>query len=146
MINALFPTQEQVRALRDRANDEPIFMLNLLKFRQKAQYEDARLSDLTGQEAYQLYADSFHNIMIPKGARIRFGGKTRGLLIGEGGLLSGEDSGLWDEVAIIEYPNTQVLLDMMRDVEYQKALHHRVAGLEGQLLIECQPNGTVFTP
>lgn len=135
MINVLQPTGDQVRAFRDRQTGKPIAMLNLLKFREKAVYEDGRSSDLTGLEAYQLYANKFRELMEPRGARILYCGEVKGLLIG-----AGDD--LWDAVAIIEYPSTEVMLNMLRDEEYQRAQQHRAAGLEGQLLIEC---GAGFT-
>ena len=130
MFNVLQPSGDQVRALRDRATGEPIAMLNLLKFKDQAEYQDGRPCDLTGQQAYQLYAAAFREIMGPRGVRILYAGEPRGVLIG-----GGDD--LWDEVAIIQYPNTQVMLDMLRDETYQAAQQHRAAGLEGQLLIEC---------
>ncbi len=135
MQNVLQPTGDQVSAFRDRASGEPIAMLNLLKFREKAVYEDGRDCDLSGEQAYKLYADAFREIMEPRGVRILYAGETRGVLIG-----AGDD--LWDEVAIIQYPSTQVMLDMLRDETYQEAQQHRAAGLEGQLLIECGPGGT----
>ena len=135
MINVLQPTGEQVRAFRDRQTGEPIAMLNLLKFKEKAIYEDGRSCELTGIEAYQLYANAFHEIMEPRGVRVLYSGGVRGLLIGEG-------DDLWDSVAVIEYPSTEVMLNMLRDEDYQRAQQHRAAGLEGQLLIEC---GAGFT-
>ena len=48
---------------------------------------------------------------------------------------AGDD--LWDSMALIQYPSTQVMLDMLRNEEYRRAQQHRAAGLEGQLLIEC---------
>ncbi len=130
MKNVLQPTGDQVRAFRDRQTGEPIAMLNLLKFRDKAVYEDGRPSDLSGRDAYGLYAQNFDRIMGPRGVRVLYSGEIRGLLIG-----AGDD--LWDAVALIQYPSTQVMLDMLRDAEYQSAQQHRAAGLEGQLLIEC---------
>ena len=135
MINVLQPSGEQVRAFRDRQTGEPIAMLNLLKFKEKAIYEDGKPSEMTGLEAYQLYAKAFHEIMGPKGVRVRYSGAVKGLLIGEG-------DGLWDSVAVIEYPSTEVMLNMLRDEDYQLAQQHRAAGLEGQLLVEC---GSGFT-
>ncbi len=131
----LQPTGDQVRAFRDRATGEPIAMLNLLKFRERAVYEDGRPTELSGVEAYGRYARAFQEIMGPRGVKILYAGATRGVLIG-----SGDD--LWDEVAIIEYPSAQVMLDMLRDEGYQKAQAHRAAALEGQLLIECGPGQT----
>ncbi len=135
MQNVLQPTGDQVRAFRDRANGEPIAMLNLLKFKAHAEYEDGRESNLSGREAYKLYAESFRDIMGPRGVKILYAGHTRGVLIG-----SGDD--LWDEVAVIQYPSAQVMLDMLRDETYQAAQLHRAAGLEGQLLIECGGSAT----
>jgi|TARA_B110000977_G_scaffold108203_1_gene140917 uncharacterized protein (DUF1330 family) len=129
---ALQPTGDQVRAFRDRATGEPVSMLNLLRFRDKAVYEDGRASDLSGEAAYQLYGKAFEEIMGPKGARVIYTGEVRGFLIGQG-----EDA--WDAVAVIEYPSTQVMLDMFRNTEYQKAQQHRAAALIGQMLVECGP-------
>jgi uncharacterized protein (DUF1330 family) len=130
MMNVLQPTGDQVRAFRDRQTGQPIAMLNLLKFREKAAYEDGRQSELSGSEAYQLYADNFRKIMEPKGVRVLYSGEVKGLLIGQG-------DDLWDAVAIIEYPSTEIMLNMLKDQNYQRAQQHRAAGLEGQLLIEC---------
>lgn len=130
--NILQPTGDQVRAFRDRATGEPIQMLNLLKFADRAVYEDGRESDLTGREAYQLYAEGFCRVMGSLGVTILYSGDTRGFLIGEG-------EGEWDAMALIQYPSTQVMLDMFRNEEYQKAQAHRAAGLVGQLLVECGP-------
>lgn len=133
--NVLQPTGEQVKAFRDRQTGEPIAMLNLLKFREKAVYDDGRDSGLTGREAYRLYGKAFQEIMGPQGVKVLYSGDVRGLLIGQG-----ED--LWDAMALIQYPSTQVMLDMLRNEDYQRAQQHRAAGLEGQLLIEC---GAGFT-
>lgn len=130
--NILQPTGDQVRAFRDRATGEPINMLNMLKFKDKAVYEDGRESDLTGREAYSLYAKGIRRVMEPRGCRVIFEGEPRGFLIGEG-------EGAWDAIYIFQYPSTQVMLDMFRDEEYQKEQLHRAAALEGQLLIECGP-------
>lgn len=130
MENVLQPTGDQVREFRDRATGEPIYMLNLLKFKDKAVYEDGRESDLTGEEAYQLYGRTFVRVMGPKGARVIYSGKVRGALIG-----AGDD--LWDAMMVVMYPSTQVMLDMFRNEEYQEGQLHRAAALEGQLLLEC---------
>ena len=128
--NILQPTANQVRAFRDRQTGESVQMLNLLKFKEKAEYEDGRESNLSGRDAYLLYAEGFRRVMEPKGASIIYSGEIRGVLIGEA-----DDA--WDAMALIQYPSTQVMLDMMRNPDYQTEQQHRVAGLAGQLLIEC---------
>ena len=131
--NILQPTGDQVRAFRDRATGQPIAMLNMLKFKNKAVYEDGRVADITGEEAYSRYAQGFRALMEPRGCRVIYAGAVRGFLIGEG-------EGIWDAIFIFEYPSTQVMLDMFRDETYQGEVQpHRAAALEGQLLIECGP-------
>lgn len=130
--NVLQPTTDQVRAFRDRGTGEPIQMLNLLKFKEVANYQDGDGTVKSGQEAYYSYAAGFRRVMEPKGCKVLYSGDARGFLIGHG-------EGEWDAVMLIEYPSTQVMLDMFRDEEYQKVQVHREAALEGQLLIECGP-------
>lgn len=130
MQNVLQPTGDQVRAFRDRQTGEPIAMLNLLKFKDKAAYPDGRETDLTGREAYGLYGKAFAEIMEPQGVKVLYSGEMKGLLIGEG-------DDLWDSMALIQYPSAQVMLNMLKNETYQQAQQHRAAGLEGQLLIEC---------
>ena len=132
MKNQLNPTGDSIRAFRDRATGKPIFMLNLLKFRDKAAYADGRDPEMTGREVYARYAEGMEKLVIAAGGSITFSGTPRGVLIGDAG---GDD--LWDAVAIVQYPDTQTMLEILRLPEYQ-ALHvHREAGLAGQLLIEC---------
>ena len=131
--NILQPTGDQVRAFRDRQTGEPIAMLNLLKFKEEAEYEDGRASGLSGREAYGLYAEGFRRVMEPKGVTILYSGDVKGVMIGEGA----DDA--WDAVALIQYPSTRVMLEMLRDPDYQAVQIHRAAGLEGQVLIECGP-------
>jgi uncharacterized protein (DUF1330 family) len=130
--NNLQPTGDQVRSFRDRKTGEPISMLNLLNFKDKAVYEDGRVANLTGRQAYGLYSAAFERIMGPQGAKVLYSGEVRGLLIGDG-------EGAWDAVALIQYPSTDVMLAMWRNEEYQEAQLHRAAGLVGQLLVECGP-------
>ena len=109
--NALMPNDEQMAGFLEKDKDQPIFMVNLLKFKDKAEYPDKRETDLTGAEAYAIY-----------GKEVRKH------------LEKVED--LWDVVAIATYPNRKAMLDMISDPEYIKSAQHRVAGLEGQLNIE----------
>tara|TARA_B100001142_G_C13828445_1_gene459409 strand:- start:208 stop:534 length:327 start_codon:yes stop_codon:yes gene_type:complete len=105
-------------------------MVNLLKFKKKASYEDGRETDLTGEEAYRIYAHEVSTIHLPKvGGSIIFSGKVSRLLIGEA-------EELWDMVAIAEYPNKKAMLKMISDKDYRESEKHRAAGLEGQLNIE----------
>jgi uncharacterized protein (DUF1330 family) len=104
-------------------------MVNLLKFKEQAEYEDGRETDLSGEEAYQLYGQAVTELLPQYGGEIVFAGDVTFLALGQV-----ED--LWDEVAIAKYPNRGALLAMSSSEEWRAAAVHRTAGLAGQLNIE----------
>ncbi len=127
--NAVMPNDQQMAGFLEEGKDQPIYMVNLLKFKDKATYPDKRETDLTGEEAYAIYGQEVRKHLEKVGAKPIFSGKVSRLMLGEV-----ED--LWDVVAIAMYPNRKAMLDMLSDPEYIKSAQHRVAGLEGQLNIE----------
>ena len=127
--NAVIPNDQQMAGFLEEGKDQPIYMVNLLKFKDKATYPDKRETDLTGEEAYAIYGQEVRKHLEKVGAKPIFSGKVSRLMLGEV-----ED--LWDTVAIAMYPNRKAMLDMLSDPEYIKSAQHRVAGLEGQLNIE----------
>ena len=127
--NALMPNDQQMAGFLEEGKDQPIYMVNLLKFKDKAVYPDKRETDLTGEEAYAVYGKEVRKHLEKVGGQPIFSGKVSRLMLGEV-----ED--LWDVVAIATYPNKKAMLDMLSDPEYIKSAQHRVAGLEGQLNIE----------
>ena len=56
--NQVSPSPENVQGFI--AVEGPVQMVNLLKYREKAEYEDGRETDLTGAEAYSLYLSLIH--------------------------------------------------------------------------------------
>ena len=127
--NAVMPNDQQMAGFLEEGKDKPIYMVNLLKFKDKAEYPDKRETDLTGEEAYAIYGQEVRKHLEKVGGQPIFSGKVSRLMLGEV-----ED--LWDVVAIATYPNRKAMLDMLSDPEYIKSAQHRVAGLEGQLNIE----------
>ena len=108
-----------------------IRMVNLLKFRKKASYEDGRETNLSGKEAYKIYADEVLGHLERVGGKSIFFGEVQRLMLGE-------VEELWDWVAIAEYPSRKAMLEMIMNSEYQKSEEHRSAGLAGQLNIETK--------
>jgi hypothetical protein len=53
--NKVTPSKSQIKGFFEPGAGCPIYMLNLLKFKKKAEYEDGRETNLTGAEAYALY-------------------------------------------------------------------------------------------
>ena len=122
----------------EQGHDEPIYMLNLLKFKERAEYEDGRDSDLTGEQAYGIYGQAVADLLVKVGGAPVFSASVERLMLGEV-----ED--LWDSAAIAMYPSRQAMLIMISLPEYQEIAVHRSAGLEGQLNIELvKPLGGWF--
>ena len=130
VVNEVMPTNpDRIKEMMAEGPDGPIYMINLLKFKEKAEYEDGRETDLTGYEAYQLYAKEVAKLLT------EFGGK--GIFAGDVTFLAlGQVEDLWDEVAIAMYPKRADLLQMSSSKKWQEISVHRTAGLAGQLNIE----------
>ena len=130
VVNEVMPTsQERIEEMMQPGPDGPIYMVNLLKFKDKAEYEDGRETDLTGFEAYQLYGRAVSRLIQAYGGEIQFAADVTFLSLGQ-------VEELWDEIAIAKYPNRGALLAMSSSQEWQEAAVHRTAGLAGQLNIE----------
>lgn len=127
-INATTKTDQQMEALLKADNGGPVCMVNLLKFREKAEYEDGRETDLSGIEAYQIYGAVTGSLIKELGGDVVFTSVFNGMVVGE-------VEELWDVMAIAKYPTLQSFIDMVASPEYLKAYHHRLAGLKGQLNI-----------
>lgn len=129
--NKVLPNQEQIKGFQEDDTDTPIYMLNLLKYKERASYEDGRETDATGAEAYRIYADEVEAHVAKVGGKMIFGGQVSRLMLGEV-----ED--LWDSVALVMYPSRKAMLAMIQDPDYQASAIHRKAGLEGQLNVELK--------
>ena len=130
VVNEVMPSDPaQIQEITSKGPDGPIFMVNLLKFREKAEYADGRKTDLTGREAYQIYGASVAALLPSFGAQAFFMADVTFLALGK-------VEELWDEVAIAVYPNREALLRMSTSKEWQEIAVHRQAGLAGQLNIE----------
>ncbi|MFL2780116.1 MAG: DUF1330 domain-containing protein [Gammaproteobacteria bacterium] len=131
--NKVIPSEEQMKGFVEGDIDSPISMVNLLKYKEKAEYEDGRVTELTGKEAYQIYALEVAKLVEKTGGKILFGGEVSRLMLGE-------VEELWDMIAIAYYPSRKKMLEMMMSPEYAEISIHRTAGLEGQLNIETKSN------
>jgi hypothetical protein len=128
--NQVTPTDpEHIQKLMEKGPDGPIFMVNLLKFKDKAEYADGRETDLTGREAYMLYGEAVAKILAQFNGQLVFAANVTFLSLGK-------IDELWDEVAIAMYGERADMVRMSMSPEWQEASVHRTAGLKGQLNIE----------
>lgn len=128
--NAVVPDEAQIKGFFAEG-PEPIYMLNLLKFKDKAAYADGRETDLTGRQAYAIYGNETVGHLDKVGGKILYAADVTRLTIGEM-----EEP--WDHVAYVMYPSRAAMMEMMRNPDYQASAVHREAGLIGQLLIETK--------
>lgn len=127
--NSVYPNEEQMQGFMQPGPEGPIYMVNLLKYKKHAEYEDGRETDLTGKGAYYLYLAAVSELLREFGGDLTFAGEVSRLMLG-----AVDD--LWDEVAIAMYPSRKAMLEMMMSPAMQEIGQHRAAGLAGQLNIE----------
>ena len=130
VVNKVYPNEAQIMGFLEPGAEGPICMVNLLKFKVTAEYEDGRETDLTGREAYALYIEGVRELLKEFGRSLSFKASVDRLTIGE-------VEELWDDVAIAIYPSRAAMLQMMQSDKMQEIGQHRAAGLAGQLNIEC---------
>ncbi|GIS23055.1 MAG: DUF1330 domain-containing protein [Gammaproteobacteria bacterium] len=129
--NKVMPNEKQMEEFLEEGHDEPIFMVNLLKFKDRAEYPDKRESNLSGKEAFAIYSKEVVGHLEKVGGKPIFGSEVTRLMLGEV-----ED--LWDQVAIAMYPNRKAMLKMISDPDYIKSAQHQSGRLAGQLNIETK--------
>lgn len=130
--NATTITKEQFKAFFETDHGKPISMVNLLKFKETAEYpadHELHGKKISGAEAYGTYAVEVEKILNGFGGGIIFSGKVERLTLGQ-------IDELWDLVAIANYPSKKHMAEMVMSPEYQAIEVHRNAGLAGQLNIE----------
>ncbi len=137
MIEALFvdPSRAHFDAFKALPRDQPIQMLNLLRFREKAAYpaEHSKAAEhLTGAQAYQLYGAESAQVFARVGGSIIWRGKMETMVIGP------EDSP-WDLSFIAAYPNAAAFLEMVSAPDYKHAVIHRQAAVLTSRLIRFAP-------
>jgi len=137
MTGNIDPTREQFAAMMKLPDEGPIHMLNLIRLREKAAYEDGR--DATGAEAYAAYGKESGPIFTGVGGRIAHAWDPKLTLIGP-------EAERWDIAFIAEYPNAAAFGEMVKDPAYQAIVFHRQAAVSDSRLIRLQPRdgGSVF--
>src|SRR5262245_6714520 len=78
---AVYPEREQIERLLAGAPSRPVVMLNLLRFKERA---DAPDQGLSGEQAYQRYADEMVPLVERLGGRVIWSGRVDSQVIGVG--------------------------------------------------------------
>ncbi len=128
-VSDIRPNAEQFAQLAAAADDRPVVMLNLLKFKQRS--DDGAGS---GASAYRRYGDDAVRMIEERGGRILWQGRAEQVLIGD----PAQD---WDSVVLVEYPSRKAFLEMVSNPEYMKSHEHREGGLERTIVVACTETG-----
>ena len=114
-------------------NNEPIVMVNLMQIKPNAEYEDPKLNNCSGLEAFARYTSESAEVRKNVGADLVWSGKALQMPIGPT-----EKS--WDMVAMVRYPSVAAYLTMRATEAYQAARVHRRAALFDSRLIMTSQN------
>ncbi len=109
--------------------DGPVWMVNLMKYREVAQYADGRTSTRSGREADDEYTPL--ESLAAVGARPVFFGDVEQQLLG--------DAPVWDRIGVVEYPTRRSFIEMQSRPEFQTSHEHKDAGMEQTIVMGCQP-------
>lgn len=117
--------QAQYQKLLENPTYGPFYMVNLVNYRELAQYADGRETDLTGREANALYSPL--EFLEAIGAKIVFQAEVKDTV-------EGIDEN-WEEVTIVEYPCPIAFMAMSVHPEFQSRSVHKDAALESSIVM-----------
>ncbi len=114
------------------ARDEPggpMWALNLMKYRERAEYADGRESSISGMEADDVYAP--HEHLREVGSRIVMMAPVLHQLVGDGHV--------WDRIAIAQYRDRMAMIEMSSNADFQKDEAHKEAGMDFTIVMATFP-------
>jgi uncharacterized protein (DUF1330 family) len=106
-------------------NGQPIVLINLLRYRDRAALEE---EELTGRACYERYAKALEPILMSVGGRPIWRGQVRFVLIGP-------PNERWDEIILVAYPRRTDFERLLAAPEYLASAPLRTAALEDSRLI-----------
>ncbi len=129
------PTHASIERMLARDLQGPVDMLNLLRFREVADYSAhpqlAPASPISGAEAYRRYAAHTMPFLAEVGAEV--------LLSAVGGpLIIGPDDARWDRVLIVRHTSVLAFLSFAQNTAYLAGVGHRTAALADSRLLPMQ--------
>jgi len=107
----------------------PMWALNLMKYRDRADYTDGRETALSGFEADDVYAP--HEHLAAVGSRLILAAPVVHHLIG--------DEWRWDRIAIAHYRDRMAMIEMNQAADFQKSHEHKEAGMEFTIVMATFP-------
>jgi|SRR5579871_4894959 len=114
-----------VRNLEALASDEPVVMLNLMRFRERSLDGDG-----SGWDAYLRYSALTVPMIKARGGTLLWTGNAKAVALGS------ENGNQWDYVALVYYPSVAAFVDMMTSDDYEmRSDPHRRNGCADHVII-----------
>ena len=134
----LEPTQDAGRDFLMLGIEGPVVMLNLLRFRETADYsatpELAPAAPISGADAFQRYIDHTLPHLQASGGALLF--------LGRGGpFLIGPEAERWDMAMLVQQRSVETFLAFAEHEAYLGGLGHRTAALEDSRLLPLVDSG-----
>jgi uncharacterized protein (DUF1330 family) len=127
-MKTINPTAEDFsEALEHIPADTPIVMLNLLRYKEWADYGDGQQT-VSGREAYQRYISGATISVAEYGAEIIWSGSAKSCIIAPA-----QEN--WDGVLLVRYPSIKAFAEMSQSPGLADFMVHRTAGLDDTRLI-----------
>jgi len=114
------------------ADDGPVWMVNLMRYRERAVYADGRRSDISGREADDLYSPV--DVLAAIGAEPVFFADVEAQLLG--------DPPPWERVAVVKYPTRRSFVEMQSRPDFVERHVHKEAGMAATIIMGCLPIGS----
>lgn len=111
------------------ADDGPVWMVNLMRYKEQAEYADGRDTSLTGRQADDAYTPL--GPLAAVGADIVFVAEVEDQFLG--------DEPRWDRLAVVRYPTRAAFIAMQQRDDFQQAHVHKEAGMAETIVIGTQP-------
>ncbi|MCB9588229.1 MAG: DUF1330 domain-containing protein [Polyangiaceae bacterium] len=125
-------TEAAGRDFVQRGLQGPVVMLNLLKYRQVADYsahpELAPSTPVSGEAAYGVYMEHTLPLLQRSGGSILFWGRGAPFLIGP-------TEEAWDAMLLVKQASVESFLAFASDPAYLAGVGHRIAALEDSRLL-----------
>lgn len=132
------PSPANFAAFKGLPRDEPIHMLNLLLYRDLAEYpegHDHHGKGWTGRRAYEEYGKTSGPIFRRVGGTIVWRGAFQTMV-------TGPEDRQWHDGFVAQYPSAGAFFEMIKDADYQLAVVNRTAALVDSRLIRFAPGET----
>lgn len=113
--------------------DGPIWMVNFMRYKKRADYGGQDDRGISGKEADDRYAPV--EVLRKLGAEVAYFGDV----VGGGGRPDPE----WDRIAIVRYPTRRSFIDMQARSDFQEKYVHKEAGMEFTVIVASLPLGPV---